>query len=80
MKKKLVDTGNGNGWDYEPLDVLECEFVPFYTYEVKYGDNTIEFNNAKEAYKFYKTIKEPKVLWGIMQSGFSELLVNHEYE
>jgi hypothetical protein len=77
---KLVDIG-GCGWDYEIYDDDICEHVPFDVYEVKYGNGKIvEFDNAKEAYKSYKKIRVPKVLWGYMKSGFSELLEHHDYE
>lgn len=78
MKKKFIDLG-GNGWDSKPFDIYECEFVPYDTYEINYDDNVVQFNNAKKAYKFYKTIKATKAMWGIMRSGYSDMLEHHAY-
>ena len=84
MKKKFVDLGGG-GWDSVLFDSDTCEYIPYDVYEVSYDDDKgedvrIEFNNAKEAYKFYKTIKASKVMWGYLKSGYNDLLEHHDYE
>jgi hypothetical protein len=78
MSKKLVDLG-GSGWDSEPFDIYECEFVSYDRFEINYDDNVVEFTNAKEAYKFYKSIKATKSMWGFMKSGYSDMLEHHAY-
>jgi hypothetical protein len=89
MKKKLVDTGEGRGWDYQLFDDKLCQPIPYSKFNVIYGWHDAseeeyvreyEFINAKEAYQFYKTVNVPKFLWGYPKYGYSVLLEYHDYE